>query len=95
LRTRPFCNMSLFIRVRGRLILRSPNAEPCIGAPVLRRSRPLLMLEAQQTNYYMLRVRMKMLSGAYASWAQDTDYTEGGGGQEFVGGGPLVEVRPV
>jgi hypothetical protein len=53
------------------------------------------MLEAQQTNYYMLRVRMKMLSGAYASWAQDTDYTEGGGGQEFVGGGPLVEVRPV
>ena len=53
------------------------------------------MLEAQQTNYYMLRVRMKMLSGTYASWAQDTDYTEGRGGQEFVGGGPLVEVRPV
>jgi hypothetical protein len=32
----------------------------------------------------MLRVRIKMLSAAYASSAQDTDYTGGGGCQEFI-----------
>jgi hypothetical protein len=33
----------------------------------------------------MLRVRIKMRSGAYASSRQDTDYTGAGGGQEFMG----------
>jgi hypothetical protein len=33
----------------------------------------------------MLRVRMKMGLGAYASPRQDTDYTGAGGSQEFMG----------
>ena len=31
----------------------------------------------------MLRVRIKMRAGAYASSRQDTDYAGAGGGQEF------------
>jgi hypothetical protein len=48
-------------------------------ATVLRRSRPLLTLRAQKADHYMLRVRMKMRSDAYASSRQNTDYAGAGG----------------
>jgi hypothetical protein len=59
-------------------------------APVLRRSRPLRILRAHKADHYVLRVRIKMRSGAYASSRQDTDYAGAGGGQEFE---PRVEYR--
>jgi hypothetical protein len=40
---------------------------------------------ALKAGYYMLRVRIKRRSGAYASSRQDTDYAGAGGGQEFMG----------
>jgi hypothetical protein len=47
----------------------------------------------------MLRIRIKMRSGAYASSLQDTDYAGARGGQEFMGrpnirgsAGPDMEV---
>jgi hypothetical protein len=40
---------------------------------------------AQKADHYMLSVRIKMRSGAYASSRQDTHYTGGGGSQEFMG----------
>jgi hypothetical protein len=54
-------------------------------APLLRRIRPQLTLKVQKAEHYMLCVRVKMRSGAYASSRQDTDYAEAGGGQEFMG----------
>jgi hypothetical protein len=52
------------------------------GAPTLRRIRPLLTLRAQMADHYVLRVHIKMRSGAYASSRQDTDYA-GGVGRSF------------
>jgi hypothetical protein len=52
-------------------------------ASVLRRIRPLLKREAQKADHYILCVRIKLRSGAYATPRQDTDYAGAGGGQEF------------
>jgi hypothetical protein len=54
-------------------------------APVLRRIRPLRILGAQKVDYYMLRVRIKMRSSAYAASRQDTDYTGAGVGRNSWG----------
>jgi hypothetical protein len=53
----------------------SPARWPPYGRP---ETSPLL-----KADHYMLRVRMKMRSGAYASSRQDTDYAGAGGGQEL------------
>jgi hypothetical protein len=37
----------------------------------------------EKTDHYMLRIRIKRRSGAFASSRQDTDYARAGGGQEF------------
>jgi hypothetical protein len=41
--------------------------------------------QAQKADHYILCVRIKMRSGAYATPRQDTDYAGAGGGQEFLG----------
>jgi hypothetical protein len=46
-----------------------------------------------KVDHYLLHLRIKMRLGAYASSRQDTDYAGGGGGQEFMGGGLLPDVR--
>jgi hypothetical protein len=56
-------------------LLHSPARRPPYGRPETSR---LLKVD-----HYILDVRIKMHSGAYASSRQDTDYAEAGGGQEF------------
>src|SRR5215212_8040087 len=55
----------------------SPARWPAYGRP---ESSRLLKVD-----HYMLDVRIKVRSGAYASSRQDTHYTGGGGSQEFMG----------
>jgi hypothetical protein len=47
------------------------------GAPLLRRSRPLLTLKAQNSDHYMLHVRTEMRSSLYAAPREDADAGEG------------------
>jgi hypothetical protein len=56
-------------------MLHSPARWPPYGLPETTR---LLKID-----HYMLHLRIKMRSGAYASSRQDTDYAGAGGSQEF------------
>jgi hypothetical protein len=69
--------MTLFTQVRGRLIFRSPYTVSCIG-PRYSDESAASNTKDQKADHHVLRVRIKMRSGAYASSRQHTDYAGAG-----------------